>query len=82
MASQESAFLLPIEVDAISQLSSVTRWRREKTGQFPRRVKLSARKIAYRKSEIEDWQRDPEGWAKRHQVAAPDAVTEARGRSL
>jgi predicted DNA-binding transcriptional regulator AlpA len=70
MASPESVFLLPIEVDAISQLSAVTRWRREKVGQFPRRVKLSARKIAYRKSEIEAWQADPEGWAKRNQAPA------------
>jgi predicted DNA-binding transcriptional regulator AlpA len=70
VASPEAVFLLPIEVDTISQLSAVTRWRREKAGQFPRRVKLSARKIAYRKSEIEDWQRDPEGWAQRNRAAA------------
>jgi predicted DNA-binding transcriptional regulator AlpA len=65
----ESPFLLPQAVDEISRLSRVTRWRREKAGLFPRRIKISARKIAYRKSEIEDWQRDPEGWQTR-QVAA------------
>jgi predicted DNA-binding transcriptional regulator AlpA len=69
MARLEAVFLLPTEVDTISQLSPVTRWRREKAGLFPRRLKLSARKIAYRKSEIEDWQRDPEGWAKRNAIA-------------
>src|SRR6266550_2099325 len=65
----ESPFFLPREVDEISRLSDVTRWRREKAGRFPRRVKLSARKVAYRKSEIEDWRRDPEGWAKRNAIA-------------
>ena len=70
MARLETVFLLPFEVDAISKLSPVTRWRREKAGLFPRRLKISARKIAYRKSEIDEWQRDPEGWAKRNAVAA------------
>jgi predicted DNA-binding transcriptional regulator AlpA len=70
MAKPECDFLLPSAVDTISLLSPVTRWRREKAGLFPRRVKLSARKIAYRKSEIEEWRRDPEGWAKRNAAAA------------
>src|SRR5439155_5678075 len=59
MARLEPVFLLPSEVDTISQLSPVTRWRREKAGLFPRRLKISARKIAYRKSEIEDWAARP-----------------------
>jgi predicted DNA-binding transcriptional regulator AlpA len=70
MPNSGSVFLLPLEVDKISQLSRVTRWRREKAGLFPRRLKISARKIAYRRAEIEDWQRDPEGWVTRQVAAA------------
>lgn len=66
MSATESPFLLPHEVDRISQLSSVTRWRREKLGKFPKRIKLSARKIAYDRAAVLDWSKDPEGWAQRN----------------
>jgi predicted DNA-binding transcriptional regulator AlpA len=58
----ESPFLLPEEVDARTLTSDPTRWRREKAGKFPKRIKLSARKIAYRRTEILAWEADPEGW--------------------
>lgn len=57
-----SPFLLPHEVDRISQLSGVTRWRREKLGKFPKRIKLSARKIAYDRAAVMAWAADPQGW--------------------
>jgi prophage regulatory protein len=62
----ESPFLLLPEVDKISRLSDLTRWRLEKSGRFPKRVKIAGRKVAWRKSEIEAWVADPEGWARRH----------------
>lgn len=65
----ESPFLLPEEVDAISRLSAITRWRREKQGLFPKRLKLSARKIAYDRAAVMDWSKDPEGWAARNSGA-------------
>jgi predicted DNA-binding transcriptional regulator AlpA len=71
MEKSESPFLLPEEVSARTLTSDTTRWRREKEGLFPRRVKLSARKIAYRRSDIQDWERDPEGWAERNRQAGP-----------
>ena len=61
-----SPFLRPNEVEKISLLSDVTRWRHEKTGNFPRRIKITDRKIVYRKSDIDDWTRDPEGWRARN----------------
>lgn len=67
--ANESPFLLPDEVDRISKLSGVTRWRREKLGKFPRRIKLSARKIAYDRAAVMDWSKDPEGWAARNSGA-------------
>jgi predicted DNA-binding transcriptional regulator AlpA len=80
MADPESDFLLPNIVDAISHLSPVTRWRREKADKFPRRIKLSARKIAYRRSEIEEWQRDPEGWAPKRAAAAAEVMERDDGQ--
>jgi predicted DNA-binding transcriptional regulator AlpA len=64
--AEPSPFLRPNEVEKISLLSAVTRWRHEKTGNFPRRIKITDRKIVYRKSEIDDWARDPEGWRERN----------------
>lgn len=66
MSVTESPFLLPSEVDARTRSSDTTRWRREKAGCFPKRIKLSARKVAYRKSDILEWESDPEGWAQRN----------------
>jgi predicted DNA-binding transcriptional regulator AlpA len=62
-----SPFLLPDEVEQISRLCDLTRMRQEKRGRFPKRVKLAKRKIGYRRTDIEDWSRDPETWVQRHQ---------------
>jgi predicted DNA-binding transcriptional regulator AlpA len=61
------SFLLPAEVDAITRIGDLTRWRLEKRGRFPRRLKIANRKIAWRKSGIEAWVADPEGWPMRQQ---------------
>lgn len=61
-----SPFLLPSEVDEISLLCDVTRWRHEALGQFPKRIRITNRKIVYRKSDIDDWAADPEGWRARN----------------
>lgn len=58
----ETPFLLPSEVNKISRITDVTRMRLEKSGRFPKRIKIGARKIAWRRSEIEAWTADPEGW--------------------
>lgn len=71
MSLSESPFLLDDEVEQRSLLSPTTRWRREKEGRFPRRIKIGARKIAYRRSEILEWESDPEGWAARQQRVSP-----------
>ena len=52
--TDQSPFLRPNEVEKISLLSDVTRWRHEKTGNFPRRIRITDRKIVYRKSDIDD----------------------------
>jgi predicted DNA-binding transcriptional regulator AlpA len=58
-------FLLPAEVDEITRISDLTRWRMEKRGRFPRRIHLSRKRIAWRRTDIEAWADDPEGWSKR-----------------
>jgi predicted DNA-binding transcriptional regulator AlpA len=67
--ADECEFFLPSEVDVITKLSESTRARREKLGCFPRREKISSRKVVYRKTLIREWQADPEGWARRNSVA-------------
>ncbi|WP_445488624.1 helix-turn-helix transcriptional regulator [Rhodopseudomonas sp. RCAM05734] len=62
MTENQSPFFLPDEVDKRTLTSDTTRWRREKIGRFPRRIKIGARKVAYRRSEILAWENDPEGW--------------------
>jgi len=67
MTSDDSTplvFLLPAEVEQISRLTELTRWRLEKQGRFPKRIKLGTRKIAWRRADIEAWAADPEGWGK------------------
>ncbi len=67
-----SPFYAHPEVRKISLLSDVTRWRQEKLGRFPRRIKITNRKVAYRKSDIDDWARDPEDWRARNVSRAAD----------
>ena len=55
-------FIETSAVDDLSHLSDLTRRRLEKRQRFPKRIKLSTRRSVYRRSEIEDWLRDPEAW--------------------
>jgi predicted DNA-binding transcriptional regulator AlpA len=66
----ESPFLFLPELDKITRVCDRTRRRMEQRGHFPKRIRIGAWKIAYRKSEIEEWASDPEGWAKRHAPSA------------
>ena len=63
-----SKFFLLDEVRKCVRLSNPTLWRQERAGQFPRRRKLGARKVAYLREEIEAWEADPEGWVARSRV--------------
>jgi predicted DNA-binding transcriptional regulator AlpA len=68
MTLSDGPFILPDELDQRTPFSDTTRWRQEKAGRFPRRIKIGVRKIAYRRSDIEAWESDPEGWAARNQA--------------
>ncbi len=43
------------EVRSRIPYSSVQIWRKENTGEFPRRVKLGANRVGWVESEIESW---------------------------
>jgi predicted DNA-binding transcriptional regulator AlpA len=43
------------EVQRLVPLSKVTIWAKEKRGEFPQRVRLSANTVAWWRSEIEAW---------------------------
>jgi prophage regulatory protein len=62
MTLTNGPFILSQELDGRTPFSDTTRWRQEKAGRFPRRIKVGARKVASRRSDIEAWERDPEGW--------------------
>jgi predicted DNA-binding transcriptional regulator AlpA len=66
MTVATTEFLLPSEVQEITRLRDPTRRRMEKRGQFPARIHIAPRRIAWRCADIQAWVEDPEGWAKRH----------------
>ena len=43
------------DVSLITKLSRVTIWRLEKEGKFPPRIKISQKRIGWRKDEIAKW---------------------------
>jgi prophage regulatory protein len=63
-------FFLPAEVQAITRLRDPTRKRMENRGLFPRRIRIAPRRVAWRKTDIEAWAADPEGWGKRNDASA------------
>lgn len=61
MASHEkdrkmtNKFLSKIDVDGMTGLSDVTRWRMEKRDEFPKRRQISPNRVAYLESEVLAW---------------------------
>ena len=47
--------LSPKEVVTLTGLSKVTLWRLEKSGKFPKRVNLTACRVGWVESEINEW---------------------------
>jgi prophage regulatory protein len=43
------------DVSLITKLSRVTIWRLEKEGKFPPRIKISQKRIGWRKDEVAKW---------------------------
>jgi prophage regulatory protein len=51
-------------------LSRSTRWRLERDGLYPRRRKIGRHAVGWLESEIDEWVKDPEGWAAKYGQAA------------
>ena len=43
------------KVRAVTSLSRTTRWRMERRGEFPKRVRLSPGRVGWRQADIEAW---------------------------
>ncbi len=43
------------KVHAVTSLSRTTRWRMERRGEFPKRVRLSPGRVGWRQADIEAW---------------------------
>jgi len=43
------------EVQRLTNLSRTTRWRLEREGKFPRRLRLSGNRVGWRADEIQAW---------------------------
>lgn len=48
----------PKNLPAITGLSRTSIWRLERAGNFPRRVRLTAGAVGYRRAEVEQWLAD------------------------
>jgi len=55
VAQQSHQLLLLREVLTKTRLSSTTIWRLEKTGKFPKRLKIGVKRVAWRSSDIDAW---------------------------
>lgn len=62
------------EIEGVHPVKDAARRRAEDRGLFPRRVRLSPHKVAWRRIEVDAWQRDPAGWADRRQAEQTKAT--------
>ena len=47
--------ILRSDLKRLVPLSVTTIWRLERRGEFPRRISISTRRVAWRRSEVEAW---------------------------
>jgi prophage regulatory protein len=58
MSQQSLAYdelILRPDLRRLVPLSTTTIWRMERRGEFPRRISLSEKRVAWRRSEVESW---------------------------
>lgn len=68
-----SPWLFEEELATLHPVSGSTRRRQEAEGKFPRRIHLGTKVIAWRRTDVEAWIADPEGWAAAHKLKAEAA---------
>jgi prophage regulatory protein len=57
-ADIKNGFISPRHTAALTSLSPVTIWRLEGRNEFPKRVRISRGRVAYLRSQVEQWLRD------------------------
>lgn len=55
MSLSPNELILRKELLKLVPLAYATIWREEKRGRFPKKVSISAKRVAWRRSEIEAW---------------------------
>jgi hypothetical protein len=65
---ENSPFFLDHEVNVITRTCKITCVRMKVRGLFPKRIRIGALKTVSRKYEVEEWVRDPVGWAQRNRA--------------
>src|ERR1700710_1173775 len=66
---QQTPWVLRPEIKIVNPVADRTLEGAEAAGLFPRRVLLSPKKPAWRRTEVLDWLNDPSAWAARHRNA-------------
>ncbi len=69
-------FLRKAEVEKMTGLHEVTIWRRERSGDFPHRIRLGPRAVGWLESEVESWMQQRAA-ARDERIAATAAATAA-----
>jgi predicted DNA-binding transcriptional regulator AlpA len=81
-ALEELGFYSNTELDRLTSLSPVTRWRLVRDGKFPSPETLSPGRVGTRKALVHQWIADPLGWATTEKTVDPDtAGTAARAQT-
>lgn len=55
MSLSPEELILRHDLKRLVPLSGTTIWRMERRGEFPRRIAISEKRVAWRRSEIEAW---------------------------
>lgn len=64
--AQQSPWLFEEELTTYHPVSGSTRRRQEAIGRFPRRIHIGAKVVVWKRTDVEAWLADPEGWAAAH----------------
>lgn len=65
----DDRMVLTPECEKIAGMNRVSIWRKEKAKKFPRRIRLSGNKSAWRLSELRAWFADPENYKQSDQAS-------------
>jgi len=67
MSETETPWMRRSEIKKVNPVTDRTLEGAEDAGMFPKRILLSPKVAAWRRSEVLDWLNDPSAWAQRHQ---------------